>query len=113
MGFDYNEYQRQFPYKEMRGLLFRDPIPRIRCADGFSMSVQCSAGAYCSPRVHNASHYYRVEVGYPSERVEALMEYAEDSEFPTQTVYGYVPVEIVERIVAEHGGPVPTTERGA
>ena len=32
------------------------------------------------------------------------MPYAEDRERPTDTVYGYVPVEIVERVIEKHGG---------
>ena len=36
---------------------------RIKCADGFSMSVQANSGAYCSPRSDNAASYDEVEVG--------------------------------------------------
>lgn len=77
--------------------------PRVVCADGFSLSVQASGGHYCSPR-EDRGPWWRVEVGYPSERVEALMPYAEDPAEPTETVYGYVPVEIVDAVIAAHGG---------
>jgi hypothetical protein len=80
-----------------------DVAPRVVCADGFNMSVQAREHAYCSPRDNNGP-WYQVEVGYPSERSELLMPYVEDSERPTQTVYGYVPIEIVAQVIDEHGG---------
>ncbi len=81
-------------------------FPVMRCADGFSMSVQGHRGAYSSPRDDFADHYSAVEVGFPSQRVEALMPYIDGGEDtdPTETVYGYVPIEVIEQIVAEHGG---------
>ena len=81
-------------------------FPRVECADGFSMSVQGHNGAYSMPRDDFADFYAKVEVGFPSAREEALMPYIDggpDTD-PTQTVYGYVPVSIVEKIIAGHGG---------
>lgn len=75
----------------------------VICADGFCMSVQASEGHYCRPR-DNFGPYSAVEVGYPSEAVPELMEYAEDADNPTSTVYGYVPVEVVEAVLTAHGG---------
>lgn len=77
--------------------------PRIVCMDGTSLSVQASEFSYCSPR-ENEGPYYSVEVGFPSRRFEELMPYAEEADNPTGTVYGYVPIEIVEGIVADCGG---------
>ena len=34
------------------------------------------------------------------------MEYAENPDDPTDTVYGWVPVEVVEAVVNNHGGIV-------
>ena len=79
---------------------------QVVCADGFKMSVQAHDGAYCSPRRDNADKYKEVEVGYPSEPEELIMEYAEEPEKPTQTVYGYVPVQVVTNVLAKHGGIV-------
>lgn len=79
-------------------------FPRIECADGFSMSVQGGYGIYSSPRDDFADKYSEVEVGYPSEREELLMEYAEESACPTDTVYGYVPIAVVVAVVEKHGG---------
>ena len=76
----------------------------IVCADGFSMSVQAHEGAYCEPRVTDASRYTEVEVGFPSMREELLMEWAESPNKPTETVYGWVPSERVSLVIAKHGG---------
>jgi hypothetical protein len=76
---------------------------RIECADGFSISVQASHGAYCSPR-RNIGPWYQVECGYPSDVPAEIMSYAEQPENPTETVYGYVPIELVEELIAAHGG---------
>ena len=79
---------------------------RIECADGFSMSVQASSFNYCQPRVDNASAYEEVEVGFPSSPESLLSSYAEDPSKPTETVYGWVPSEVVLNVVAKHGGIV-------
>lgn len=85
-------------------------FPPMVCADGFKMSVQGHCGAYSQPRDDFAKEYRSVEVGFPSKREEALMPYIDgDGSEPTETVYGYVPVEVVEQIIAAHGGLVPAT----
>lgn len=78
--------------------------PRVVCADGFNMSVQVSSGHCCSPCINDAAEYFEVEIGYPSEREELLMPFAKQGEYPTDTVYGYVPVSIVDEVIAKHGG---------
>lgn len=85
---------------------FCRPRPRLTCRDGFSLSVQASSVNYCDPREDLETGYTRVEVGYPSEQVEELMLYAEHPLSPTATVYPYVPVEIVDAVIAAHGGIV-------
>lgn len=81
---------------------------RLECKDGFSMSVQANEWAYCSPREHSddLTIYDAMEVGYPSEEETLLLEYAEEVDMPTDTVYGYVPVEIIQEVVNKHGGLV-------
>ena len=79
---------------------------KVVCADGFTMSVQAHAGAYCIPRMTGASVYLEVEVGFPSGREELLMEWAEEANRPTDTVYGFVPVQVVTNVIAKHGGMV-------
>lgn len=79
-------------------------IKRLECVDGFTMSVQASDFSYCSPRVSGADCYTEVEVGFPSAAPVAFMSYAEDPDAPTETVYGWVPVNLVEEEIERHGG---------
>lgn len=103
----------------------REDNNKIRCADGFTLSVIAGGGTYCTPRPdwpfdggvdkNYRGPYTHVEVGFPSEKPEPWDEWknlADDSgDFdPTDTVYGYVPVELVRSLVEAHGGeetPVP------
>ena len=48
--------------------------------------------------------YESVELGFPSVEDELINEYAEDCMNYTETVYGYVPIEIVEKLIEKHGG---------
>lgn len=73
------------------------------CKDGFKMSVQTSLGNYCNPR-NDTGPYIEVEVGYPSAKEETLMPYADDKDKPTNTVYAYVPIQVVLDIIKAHGG---------
>ena len=49
---------------------------QVVCADGFTMSVQAHDGAYCTPRMSGAPVYTHVEVGFPSQREDLLMQFA-------------------------------------
>ena len=80
--------------------------PRVQCMDGYSVSVQVGSWLYCSPRVDGAAYYDEVELGYPSEEDPLINDYAENSENYTDTVYGYVPVEIIDALLQKHGGIV-------
>lgn len=110
---------------------FQEVRPRIVCNDGYSVSVQASEHMYCEPRytqwqnedgwqVINGDYlwacstprnfetdhytpYESVELGYPSEEDELINEYAEGDDY-TNTVYSYVPVNVVEQLVKKHGG---------
>ena len=79
--------------------------PRVRCADGFTVSVQAGCGIYSTPNC-DADAYTHVELGYPSRKEEALMEYTENRRWPTETVYSNVPVELVDKVFEAHGGIV-------
>lgn len=83
-------------------------ISRVKCADGYSISIQASSGHYCMPRetLQDAHGYSAFELGYPSASDDALLEYAEEPETPTDTVYPYVPRKIIEKVIASHGGIV-------
>ena len=89
--------------RRLPGILGLDYVRRIRCADGLSLSVQSGRGNYCSPR-DDVGPWWDVEVGFPSERIEQFMQYAEDADKPTKTVYGWVPLTLVAEVIAEHGG---------
>ena len=78
----------------------------IVCKDGFTMSVQAHEGAYCTPRIDFAENYTAVEVGFPSQEEELLMNWAETPQTPTDTVYGWVPRSVIALVIAKHGGIV-------
>ena len=68
-------------------------------------SVQAGAGLYCEPRANlESGEYTACEVGYPSQKEELLMPYIEDPTKPTEAVYPYVPVEVIEQVIEKHGG---------
>jgi hypothetical protein len=77
--------------------------PRIHCNDGFNFSVQGGDGHYCSPR-KNEKEFMAMEIGFPSEVEELILEFAEDRDNPTDTVYGYVDTDIIQQVIDKHGG---------
>ena len=79
----------------------------VVCKDNFKMSVQASANHYCSPKVNgSAMSYSHVEVGFPTEKEDLLMDYCEDRDEPTETVYAYVPAAVIIDVIEKHGGIV-------
>ena len=86
-----------------KGYAFLTVRPAIVCGDGLELSVQASHMHYCLPR-ENDGPYSAVEIGFPSDAIPEIMEWAETSATPTETVYGYVPVEVVDAAIAAHGG---------
>lgn len=99
-----NEYlEKHASFKKVAGYTFKNIASRMECNDGFSMSVQAGRHLYSTPR-EDYGPYLDVEVGFPSQQEPLLMEYAEEADKPTATVYGYVPVEVVDAVIAKHGG---------
>ena len=90
----------------MRDCKVSNVFPAMEFADGVTLSVQGHYGAYSQPRDDFAENYSKVECGFPSARIEELMPYIDGGEKsdPLQSVYGYVPVEVVEKIITKHGG---------
>ena len=85
--------------------------PRLRCADGMTVSVQAGKYLYCVPRMDAAKHYSEVEVGFPSERPPAhWLEWADAGEGEEANVWGYVPIEEVDAWLVAHGGIVGKAE---
>lgn len=83
---------------------------KIVCKDGFEVSVQAGEWLYCEPREEARKHtkYTQVECGFPSAHEPLLEPYKDglSGSDPTQSVYGYVPVHIVELVIMGHGGIV-------
>ena len=80
---------------------------RIVCVDGAEISVQASHSHYCSPR-NDYGSWSKVECGFPSiAPLDTWEEYAEDWDTPCDTVYGWIPVELVREFIKEHGGEKP------
>ena len=93
----------------MKHMMTSSRLPHIVCTDGFSMSVQVGYSLYSTPK-KVAKRYSNVEIGYPSEHEPLIEEYAEcytfeelDIDF-TDTIYPYVPVKIVDKVLKKHGG---------
>lgn len=99
-GFDLNAW---LAATRVPAHFFLDIRKRVTCADGFSVSIQADAAKYCMPRENNGP-YTDVELGFPSNADGLITDYAEDPSNPTKTVYPYVPVQVVEQLIAKHGG---------
>ena len=90
------------------------PRPAITCADGFTVSVQASWAHYAHdsngrrPFAHEDTvlPWTLVEVGYPSARPEPWDQWALLADDPSnfECIYGYVPVDMVRRLIQFHGG---------
>ena len=95
----------------MKHMLTSTRLPKIICSDGFEMSVQVGSSLYSTPK-KVAKRYSAVEIGFPSEHEPLIEEYAEtfykedgeDVTDYTDTVYPYVPVKIVNKVLKKHGG---------
>ena len=87
--------------------LMKNLAKRIECNDGITLSVQASEHHYSRPR-DNYGPYALVEVGFPSvEPPESWAEYFDGNwktDDRTDSVYGYIPVELVREYIEAHGG---------
>ena len=94
----------------MKHITTSSRLPHIVCQDGFTMSVQVGYSLYSTPK-KIAKRYSAVEIGFPSDHEPLIEEWAEfspfgDEETPdyTDTVYPYVPVAVVDKVLKKHGG---------
>ena len=95
----------------MKHMMTSSRLPHIVCVDGFEMSVQVGFSLYSEPK-KVAKRYSAVEIGFPSDYEPLIEEYAEtfykddgeDVTDYTDTVYPYVPVKIVNKVLKKHGG---------
>ena len=90
----------------MKHMMTSTRLPHIVCVDGFTMSVQVGYSLYSKPK-KVAKRYSEVEIGYPSEHEPLLEKYVE-SPFKepdyTDSIYPYVPVKVVDKVLKKHGG---------
>jgi hypothetical protein len=84
-------------------------VPLVRCKNGFTMSVQASPSHMCSPK-SDVGPWTMVEVAFPSKRVMVLAPHREGyrgwRKRPplTQSLYPYVPVDVVVQVIEANGG---------
>ena len=70
---------------------------RLYCKDGFNLSIQSSD-------FHDCTDGISVEIGFPSDGEELLEQYAQNKSNLTNTVYGYVPYDVVNKVIELHKG---------
>lgn len=82
-------------------------LQRVTFVNGESISIQANDGAYCYPRENKQNCYtefFEFELGFPSFESDLIREYAEDKDKLTNTVYGYVPYQIIQQLIDQNGG---------
>lgn len=99
-----NEFLNRFRATHILCRSYQELRPYAECADGYRISIQASENHYCSPRLNGLHEYDEVELGFPTAADELINDYAEDPEDYTKTVYGYVPVDVVDQLLEKHGG---------
>ena len=88
------------------GIMRRIMNPYVICKDDFSFSAQASESHYSKPK-GLADEYEEIEIGFPSYNDPIIAKYREDygcEETFSSAVYGYVPVGVVDKLIAVHGG---------
>lgn len=97
-------------YNQNNPELSRQMCKRLKMADGTTLSIQASWGHYCRPRENapfpDYDFYHEFEVGYPSVVIPEFMQYADDDDEPTETVYGYIPKSIIQSAIDRMGGVI-------
>jgi hypothetical protein len=109
VGVIFSERPKPTERSEANMMTTKPIAPRVKCKDGTTLSVQASRYHYSKPR-QDEGPYANVEVGYIEDAQGKTVtppggwrEYSDGSEFPND-VYGYIPRELVEKFIAEHGG---------
>ena len=88
------------------GIMRRIMNPFVICKDDFTFSAQASESHYSKPK-GLADEYEEIEIGFPSYNDPIIAKYREDyggEETFSSAVYGYVPVGVVDKLIAAHGG---------
>ena len=89
---------------------FKPHNPRVTLASGASLSIQASSSHYCLPR-EDEGPYTHYELGFlrglEAPDLSMLEEYEEPSclgDSSGSGIYPYVPMPILEKIIARHWG---------
>lgn len=107
---DFTKWMNEaFCGKNIAAFIFQRCYPLL-LADGTKLSIQAGETHYCEPRQNSVNgdynEYEEFEIGFPSSVIEEIMEYCEDSDDPTSTVYAYVPKDTIRQLIAARGGVV-------
>lgn len=94
--------------EEGRAAEWRRITARLLLADGTSLSIQASDGHYCAPRcdMNEFSEYHEFEIGFPSSHIAEIETYKDGTDEQQQSVFGYVPVEVINSLIEARGGVV-------
>lgn len=96
------DYVNEYLAAQKDGTIRTAVVPRFRCADGTSLSVQASEGHYSSPR-EDTGPWTHVEVWCvvsPAGRACHPRSFGENTGQP----YTFVPVAKVNAYIRRHGG---------
>ena len=75
----------------------------VICNDGFTFSLQAGPSHYSTPK-EMADYYSAFEIGYPSTEESLWEQWIEPGNEPTESVYGWVPQDIINAVIKKHGG---------
>ena len=75
----------------------------ITLKDGFRISIQAGERHYCVPR-NDTGPWVEVELGFPAWPDKLIEAFAEDPNNQSETIYGYVPISVVQALIIKHGG---------
>ena len=100
-----NKFHKAFRQLHHKGLeietirVFRN----LTCRDGFNFSLQAGPSHYSEPKAV-ANEYEAWEIGFPSASEPLWLEWQEQGNEPTESVYGWVPNDVVNAVIQRHGG---------
>ncbi|WP_156878737.1 hypothetical protein [Roseomonas gilardii] len=78
--------------------------PKIKCRDGFGVSIQASRYHYCTPREDGPEFWTEFECGFPTAPVRSWREWRDGPTPDTQNVFGFVPASKIMDVIRRHGG---------
>lgn len=73
------------------------------CKNGTIISIQASDFHYCDPRINGAQEYNKFELNLLVEDKKRL-KFKELNQYDDGYVFGYVPAELVQRLIDSFGG---------